>query len=235
MPRGAACGSALPVGPLSLLQVQVPVRGRSDVLSRPRLSTSTAIALHVASLLSFCSAEPLSTGAAGRVSRPCSRTSWRSCIARSTGSSCTWQWIPSLCLTSFIQGVVRVFSILSQRSSLKLGSSVVCGPGVVVFPLEEQSLRLTTFNTRIEPPLPACTCGVRPSVSFYLIKGSGNFKVTRGALGCRLLELTRWELIVRKFQDHPLMSTRPLAFNDAASRPPAGIDSPAALAFNEAE
>ena len=37
------------------------------MLSRPRLSSSTAIALHMASFLSFCSAEPLSTGAAGRV------------------------------------------------------------------------------------------------------------------------------------------------------------------------
>ena len=32
-----------------------------------------------------------STGAAGRVSRPCSRTSWRTFVARSMGSLRTWQ------------------------------------------------------------------------------------------------------------------------------------------------
>ena len=41
--------------------------GRTDVLSRPRLQVSFSIALHISSLLPGCSAEPLSTGAAGRV------------------------------------------------------------------------------------------------------------------------------------------------------------------------
>ena len=42
----------------SSMRVQVPVRGRSDVFSRPRLPTSPRIALHISSLLLACSAEP---------------------------------------------------------------------------------------------------------------------------------------------------------------------------------
>ena len=49
-----------------------------------------------------------------------------------------------------------------------LGSSVVFSPGVVGFPREEQSVRLTTFNTLIEPLLPACTCGVRPQCLLFI-------------------------------------------------------------------
>ena len=45
----------------------LPVRGRTDVLSRPRLPVSSRLALHMSALLPVCSAEPLSFGAAGRV------------------------------------------------------------------------------------------------------------------------------------------------------------------------
>ena len=97
-------------------------------------------------------------------------------------------------------------------------------------------MRPTSFNTLIELSLPDCTFGVRPQCFFFqIMKGRGNLKVTRGTLDCRLHGLTRWELIVSKFQDHPLGSTRPLAFDRKASRSPAGVDSPTALAFNEAE
>ena len=69
----AFCGSALPFFwsyvffPEFVYARAVPVRGRSDVLSRPRLTTSSRIALHISSLMLACSAEPFSTGAAGRV------------------------------------------------------------------------------------------------------------------------------------------------------------------------
>ena len=49
----------------------------------------------------------------------------------------------------------------------------------------------------------------------------------------RWVRLALWRLM-EQLQDHPLGSTRLLAFNEAASRSPAGIDSPAALAFDEA-
>ena len=45
----------------------------------------------------------------------------------------------------------------------------------------------------------------------------------------------RWEHMVLKFQGSHCGSTRPQAFNEAASRSPAVVDSPAALAFNEAD
>ena len=46
---------------------EVPVRGRTDVLSRPRMPVSSRIALHISSLLLVRSAEPFSTRAARRV------------------------------------------------------------------------------------------------------------------------------------------------------------------------
>ena len=75
-PRCAACGSTLlwVCSPFSgfyviLLVVAylraLPVRGRTDVLSRPRLPVSSKIASHFSSLLSGCSAESICTGAVG--------------------------------------------------------------------------------------------------------------------------------------------------------------------------
>ena len=67
-----SCGSALPSSgstASSLLVYARDVRpgGRTDVLSRSRLPVSSSIALHMSSPLPGCSAEPLSTGASGRV------------------------------------------------------------------------------------------------------------------------------------------------------------------------
>ena len=66
--------------------------GRSDVLSRPWLSSSTAIAFFTSSFLSTCSAEPLSTGRPdvfpGRVHVPPG-----SLAEQGPQVHCSWQWI----------------------------------------------------------------------------------------------------------------------------------------------
>ena len=94
------------------------------------------------------------------------------------------------------------------------------------FPLEEQSMRLTTFNTLIEPPLPVCTCGVRAQTFFLSDKGEGQ---SQGFL--RRLGLSSFMVSPGA---HCGNFPRPLAFNEAASRPPAVVDSSTALAFHEA-
>ena len=84
---------------------------------------------------------------------------------------------PAALAFSKAEGVVRVVSIVSRRSCLRFlsswGSSIVFCPGFVGFPLEIRSMRLTTFNKLIEPPLPACTCGVRRPVFFFICERGG--------------------------------------------------------------
>ena len=72
---------------------ELPVRGRTDVLSRPRLPVSSRIAFGISSLLPGCSAESFCTRAAGRVSRPRLRTTsnpqlYSSILLIPTRSSC---------------------------------------------------------------------------------------------------------------------------------------------------
>ena len=61
-----SCGSALPSSGFYVILLEIayarvlPVRGRTDVFSRPRRQVSSSIALHMSSLLPGCSAEPLS-------------------------------------------------------------------------------------------------------------------------------------------------------------------------------
>ena len=101
------------------------------------------------------------------------------------------------------------------RGSLMLGSSVAFGPGVAGFPLEENTMRLTSFNTLIEPPLPACTCRVRPLCSFSIDKGEGQFQGYPRSIG---LSITR---------AHPQG-----AHSEEIPRPPAEVDSPAGVQWN---
>ena len=101
IPRFAACGPLFQSGPLSLLSW---VRGLScgplcatgissgadGRVSRLRLSSPSAIAFSVPSLLCMSSAVSQCTGAVGRVSRPRSRTSTfsLSCISSISLFSC---------------------------------------------------------------------------------------------------------------------------------------------------
>ena len=95
-------------------------------------------------------------------------------------------------------------------------------------------MRLTTFNTLIEPPLPVCTCGVRARCSFFICERGG--AISRFSAEPWIVEFRGFprEPIVVKFQGPRCGSTRPQAFIEAASRPPAVVDSSTALAFNEA-
>ena len=70
---------------------------------------------------------------------------------------------------------------------------------------------------------------------FLFEKGRGQVQGYLRSLGLSSSWVPRWELIVLKFQGPRCGSTRPQAFDEAASRPPAVVDSPSALAFNEAE
>ena len=77
-PRCAACGSTLlwirfpffwsyVFVPVLVQAREVPVQGRTDVLSRPRLPVSSSIVFDISSLLPGSSAESFCTRAAGRV------------------------------------------------------------------------------------------------------------------------------------------------------------------------
>ena len=97
MPRCAACGSTLlwvrsPFFDFYVILLEsayalvLPVRERTDVLSRPRLPVASRIAFGISSFLSGCSAESFCTRAAGRVSRPRLRTSSSSLLYSSIRS-----------------------------------------------------------------------------------------------------------------------------------------------------
>ena len=106
-------------------------------------------------------------------------------MARSTGSVRMWQWIPTSFNFVYSRGGSSGFDCILEsrvRGSLMPRTSVVLGPRAVSFSLE------------IEPPLPACTCGVRQQRFLFSIdKGEGQFQGSRGVLDCRFLGLTRWE------------------------------------------
>ena len=228
MPRGAACGSALPVGPLSLL---LSVFGGSRTCF-PDRDCRPLQRFHCFWLRS-CPFVPLSLCLPGRsdlfpgrVHVPLGAVGWQGpqvhCVC-GNGSH--------LALTSLTRGVVQVVSM----SSLILG--------VVGFPLEEQSMRLTIINKLIEPPF-------RLACSSLVPERGGQVQGLLRSLGLSSFIGSPREPIVVKFQDHPRWSarqprwrlveqlqglrcgsTRPQAFNEAVSRPHAVVDSSTALAF----
>ena len=102
LPRFAACGPVSRLGPLSLLHwvfLPCPARrsswcmasGADGCVSRLRPCSSFSIVFGTSSFLFTCTTGSRGTGAAGRVSQLCSRTSWWTPVGRSTGSLRTWQ------------------------------------------------------------------------------------------------------------------------------------------------
>ena len=131
--------------------------------------------------------------------------------ARSTGSLCSWQWIPFTFLTSFTKAVVRVVSkVVSQLGSCGFPA----GRTIDEIDDHQHTDRSTPFDLHGR---------------FLFKKKEWQVQGFLRSLGLSSSWVPRWEPIAVNFQGPRCGPTRPLAFNGTSSRPRPRVDSPAGV------
>ena len=196
------------------------------MFSRPRLPTSSRIALHISSLLHACSAEPFCTRAAGRVSRSRLSTSsspllHSTILLISTRSSCAsvawWSTVYGVAVLvihfearKVVQWVLAHWFVLSGIHSLEPTKTGQATLGVSV-------ARLVLW------------------INFHFISRGGAGSDSSGIQSSHF-QTSRLQRSFERASRPPAVvdSLAALAFNEAALRLPAVVDSPAAQAFNKA-